>query len=249
MVPTLILGHNGYLGSFLHQSIDADVLERRGVYRTGKKYDRIINCIGKVSLEYCEKHPSDSYQSNVQIVKDIIDIYPHAHIINFSSYYVYDDDGLCTEESNITTDYVYCRHKLESEELVTAANGLNFRIGKLFGSKQSSEFKKLTEHIIDNDIVDLDTVTFNPTSVFQVLDAIKHCKSLHGVYNLSNKGTCTHYEYGRYINSLLGNSKTVNRTDKINRMFSSYGKFAMDTSKIAKHLVLRDWKDDLRCIV
>ena len=51
-------------------------------------------------------------------------------------------------EVRYSPDYVYCRHKLESEELVTASGGINFRIGKLFGSKQSSEFKKLTvEHI------------------------------------------------------------------------------------------------------
>ena len=68
----LILGHKGYLGSYLHQYINSDVLIDRDVYNNGQKYDYIINCIGKVSLEYCQSNPQQSYKSNVQVVKDII---------------------------------------------------------------------------------------------------------------------------------------------------------------------------------
>ena len=81
----LILGHKGYLGSYLHQYIDSDVLIGRDVYDNGQQYDCIINCIGKVSLEYCESNPDQSYKSNVQVVKDIITNYPNTKIINFSS--------------------------------------------------------------------------------------------------------------------------------------------------------------------
>ena len=44
----LLLGHNGYLGSYLHEHISSDVLTDRGVYDNGQKYDYIINCIGKI---------------------------------------------------------------------------------------------------------------------------------------------------------------------------------------------------------
>ena len=79
----LLLGHNGYLGSYLHEHISSDVLTDRGVYDNGQKYDYIINCIGKISLEYCESNPQQSYNSNVQIVKDITTNYPNTKIITF----------------------------------------------------------------------------------------------------------------------------------------------------------------------
>ena len=245
----LLLGHNGYLGSYLHEHISSDVLTDRGVYDNGETYVYIINCIGKISLEYCESNPQQSYNSNVQIVKDITTNYPNTKIINFSSYYVYNDDGLCTESSNVTDKYIYNKHKLESERIVTAASGLTFRIGKLFGSNTGSAFPKLTEYILKQDNITLDNVSFNPTSVLQVLKAVNCCKHLTGVYNLSNSGTCTHYEYGISINQLLGNTKTINRINKMDRLFENYGRFTMCTKKISKYLELTPWKDDLKCIV
>ena len=123
-----------------------------------------------------------------------------------------------------------------------------FRVGKLFGSNTPSPFPKLTEYILKHDNITLDDVSFNPTSVSQVLKAINCCKHLTGVYNLSNSGTCTHYEYGISINQLLGNTKTINRINKMDRLFENYGRFAMCTKKISKYLKLAPWKDDLKCI-
>ena len=245
----LILGHKGYLGSYLHQYINSDVLIDRDVYNNGQKYNYIINCIGKVSLEYCQSNPQQSYKSNVQVVKDIITNYPNTKIINFSSYYVYNDNGLCNESSKTTNKYIYNKHKLESERIVTEASGLTFRIGKLFGNNISSTFPKLTEYILKENTITLDDVTFNPTSVSQVLKAVTCCKNLTGVYNLSNSGTCTHYEYGIAINRLLGNKKTINRINKMDRLFENYGKFAMCTKKISKYVNLTPWENDLKCIV
>ena len=245
----LILGHKGYLGSYLHQYIDSDVLIGRDVYDNGQQYDCIINCIGKVSLEYCESNPDQSYKSNVQVVKDIITNYPNTKIINFSSYYVYNDSGLCTESSKTTNKYIYNKHKLESERIVTEASGLTFRIGKLFGSLAKSRFPKLTEYILNENNITLDNVLFNPTSVSQVLKVINSCNQLTGVYNLSNSGTCTHYEYGMTINNLLGNTKNINKVNKIKRTFTNYGKFAMCTKKVSNYINLTPWEEDLKCIV
>ena len=56
-MKVLLLGHNGYLGTHLLENIDVDILQERNVYNNGKKYDYVINCIGKPNLEYCEKNP------------------------------------------------------------------------------------------------------------------------------------------------------------------------------------------------
>ena len=70
-------------------------------------------------------------------INDIKKFYPSSKIINFSSYYVYDSLGLCTEDSATTNKYNYCRQKLIGESLNT--EGLNFRIGKLFGNYLSNQ--------------------------------------------------------------------------------------------------------------
>ena len=60
MSDYLVLGHNGYLGSFLSHHLDCDVLNQRYIYYNGKRYKYIINCIGKASLEYCEDHREET---------------------------------------------------------------------------------------------------------------------------------------------------------------------------------------------
>ena len=139
----LILGHKGYLGKYLYENLQdtfqLDILNSREIYDTGILYDYIINCIGKPNLEYCEKNMEETLYSNGTIVSDIIKFYPNSKLINFSSYYVYDDFGLCNEESKTTTDYHYCEQNLLSEKL--NPNGINFRVGKLFGNPNSKQGK------------------------------------------------------------------------------------------------------------
>lgn len=243
----LLLGHKGYLGSYISENIDVDYLETREIYNNGKQYDYVINCVGKPNLEYCENNPIETDYSNFGIVNDIILHYPNSKIINFSSYYVYDEYGECTEESTTTKKYKYCEQKLNGESLVK--NGVSFRIGKLFGHKDLLKQNKLTEYIIKNDDITLDNVSFNPTSLNQVLDVIKFefkNNNLFGIYNLSNYGHTTHYDYGCYINELLGNTKKIKKVSEIKRIFSNYGKFLMSTQKLHKICKLFPWQTDLK---
>ena len=161
----LLLGHKGYLGSYLHRG-----LAGYDVYtdRNSNSYDYVVNCIGKPDLEFCQEHPDVSEESNLNVVKGILADYPSAKVIHFSSYYVYDDEGLCGEGAQTTDKYFYTRHKLESEKLVVDRGGLCFRLGKLFGQLDVEKQNKLTEHIIKSEQVTLDKVSFNPTSLREI---------------------------------------------------------------------------------
>lgn len=244
----LLLGHKGYLGSYLYQHLQVDILDLplRKLVNNHKLYDYVINCIGTPNLEYCESHIEKTNYSNWLVLKDVKTFYPKAKIINFSSYYVYDDEGFCSESANATDQYVYTRQKLLGEKEVI--KGVSFRIGKLFGNPHANQ-EKLTEYILSNSEIKLDDVTFNPTSVQQVLKVINyelHNSSLSGVYNLSNKGTTTHYEYGVFINALLGTQKNIERVSKIDRSFDNYGRFAMSVEKLSKLVSLTPWQDDMK---
>lgn len=242
----LLLGHNGYLGSYIHKNIDCDILSNRNVYYNGKDYEYIINCIGKADLEFCENNPDITNYSNNLVISDIIKFYPNSKIINFSSYYVYDSYGLNNETSNTTDLYCYTRQKLLGESLIT--NGVTFRLGKLFGNSYITQ-NKLTEYIIEKDEITLDSVLFNPTSLNQVTEVIKQeltKKSFFGIYNLANKGYISHYDYGIKINELLNGQKKINKIDKFNRIFHNYGKTLMDVSKLNNIISLNDWEIDLK---
>lgn len=241
----LLLGHNGYLGSYLYKNIEANILNGRNVYPDGNEYDYIINCIGKAELEYCENNIEATNYSNWLVIKDIIKYYPTAKIINFSSYYVYDDEGLNNEKSKTTNKYAYTKQKLMGESLIK--NGVTFRLGKLFGNPYSNQ-NKLTEYIIENDNIVLDSVLFNPTSLEQVLKVVNfelEKKTLIGVYNLSNYSYICHYNYGVKINEILGTNKIIHKIEKFDRSFHNYGRFLMDVTKLNDIIKLNHWEDDL----
>lgn len=245
MSDYLVLGHNGYLGSYLSHHLDCDVLNERNIYNNGKHYNYIINCIGKASLEYCESNQQETDYSNALVINDIKKFYPESKIINFSSYYVYDSPGVCTENSHTTSKYNYCRQKLLGESL--NSHGLNFRIGKLFGNDISKQ-NKLTEHIIAEDELFIDEILFNPTSVYCILNILKNKKFLsnnYGTFNLSNTGVVSHYDYAKYIIDKLNLSKTLHKIEKAPKHFDNYGKFAMSIDKISSYCEINSWEIDL----
>ena len=159
----LILGSNGYLGSYLVKS-----LSKYDVYTSdnsdGTKYNYIINCIGVPNVQECEIFPHKSFKANFSVVNTICNKYVNSNIIHFSSYYVYDDVGECSESANVTGKYMYTKHKLMSENVVVNSGNVCFRIGKLFGHHNINKQDKLTEYIIKNNELTLDKTQFNPTS-------------------------------------------------------------------------------------
>ncbi len=239
----LVLGHKGYLGSYLTKQLKADTVENA----TGP-YDYVINCIGKPDVEFCQANFAVSQESNLEVVRKIVFEYPKSKIIHFSSYYVYDAEGYCSEVSPTTNQYAYMRHKLESEQLVVNAHGLVFRLGKLFGMSDGKKQGKFTDYVLENQEMVVDNVRFNPTSLKQVLKVINYERStgeLSGIYNLANKGSTTHFEYAQFINYHTGNAKKIYDVLKRERMFHNYGRFTMDCSKLESLFPLTEWQVDL----
>lgn len=236
------MGHRGYLGSFILSKYSVDTTEKE------EHYDYIINCIGKADLEFCEKYPEISYESNFNVLNSYIKKYKKSKIINFSSYYVYDDVGECSEDSRTTSVYKYCLHKLMSEKITSDAGGISFRIGKLFGHPDVNKQNKLTELLLKSTQITLDDVAFNPTSLQQVkrvIDFELENNNLNGVYNLSNKITTTHYEYGKFIQNNYNKYLQIKRIKKHKRDFHNYGRFAMSCDRIEKFISMSDWKIDI----
>lgn len=241
----LLLGQNGYLGNYLLNNIDCDILDQRQIFSNGKEYDYVINCISKTSVPYCEENPQISKYSNADVVLDIKKYYPNSFLINFSSYYVYDDLGLCNEESKTNDELIYCKHKLLSEKYND--KGVNFRVGKLFGNKNSFQFR-LTEKVLNSDEIWLDEVQMNPTSVQSITEVIKNIDKLKnhpGIYNFANLGPVSHYDYGKFIAKHISRKIQIHKSEFYEKPFSSHGNFCMSLEKISKFYKINNWQTDM----
>lgn len=230
MNNVLVLGHTGYLGSYLKDNLVCDILKLENISRD---YQFIINCIGKPNLEYCEENLEESWNANTYPIIFLKNKFPKSIIISFSSYYVYDDIGLCTENSKVTNLYNYTKHKLFAEQI--NSNGYTFRLGKLFGGNIEKQ-NKLTEYIIKQKNMTLDSVRFNPTSLKQVLRVITKILTTStlydfGIYNLSNTEIVSHFEYGKFISDFIP-GKNITKLDKIQKCFHNYGRFEMSIDKL-----------------
>jgi dTDP-4-dehydrorhamnose reductase len=251
----LLLGHRGYVGGYLHKHLKYE----HDIFPLQDRYDCIVNCVGKPNLEYCEENPEVSEVSNYKVIIPYMIKYPKAKVINFSSYYVYDAAGLCTETSNVTRKYMYTLHNLLCEELVTFNGGVSFRLGKVFGNIESIGKGKLTEYIIKNDILTLDSVMFNPVSVYQIQAIVEYeldNNNMYGVYNAANLGSVDSYNYGVFMDACLKSCKHITRVDKMSRLFHNYGRFLMSVDKLNSVLPLTDWRidmikylEEIKCIV
>lgn len=240
----LLLGHNGFIGSYLYENLFVDILSKRNVYNNGQKYDYVINCIGKPDIKYCEQNIEETNYSNWLVIEDIIRDYPNAKIINFSTNAVYDGEGLNTEKSNTTDNYAYVRQKLNGEKLIK--NGITFRIGTMFAHKYPQP-NKFIDYVLNKDNLTLDSVLFNLTSMPQILRVITHELLYHnmiGIYNLANLGVISHYDFGVEITQMLGLNKNITRIDDLDRPEFNYGRYLMDVSKLNLVLPLTHWKHD-----
>lgn len=246
-MEVLITGANGYLGSFL-----ADQLRYADrVPAAGKKYTYIINCVALTDMQDCAVMPNKAFELNLNSVRRLAERYPSSKIVSFSSYYLYDSPTPSGEDGPINTRHRYCQAKRAMEDFLLnhSQRHLIFRLGKLFAHPLRVNLSRFIDKSIYEGVPTVDRVQFNPCSVWTVLDALRfdvRTNQLHGIFNLANSGIPTHEEVYRFI-SRQTHHLDPQVVDRIkNDQLDNYGRFAMDTSRIAEYLNLRPWRDDLK---
>lgn len=264
MKRILLLGHTGYLGSYLYwklstiRGIEVETVrvdKSKPLYEQlpDKVYDYIINCIGLTDVGLCESDVFLSYKANVVPSIIIKNKYPGTPTFLFSSYYVYNKPKL-NEEEDANPISVYSQHKLLSESVAKPGIDYVFRLGKLFGNNFHLKRAYIDKLLECRDFVFSDKCFyFNPTSVSLVSDIVSKIISgsiflPSGVYNLANDGPTDSKGVAAYVSLLLSKKhKTASIDIPHQKLVPVHA--LMDTKKISSYFNLPHWTEDILCIV
>lgn len=114
--------------------------------------DVIVHCGALTHVDYCEQHPSESYEKTVQSTNNIISLAKelNARLVFISTDYIFDGESGPYDETAVPNALsVYGKHKLEAEKNVIDANPENIiiRITNVYGDEERG--KNFVARIID----------------------------------------------------------------------------------------------------
>jgi len=114
--------------------------------------DVIIHCGALTHVDYCEQHEAESYEKTVHSTKNMIALANelNAKFVFVSTDYIFNGiNGPYEETAAPNAISIYGKHKLEAEQLVTAANPENIiiRITNVYGDEERG--KNFVSRIIE----------------------------------------------------------------------------------------------------
>jgi dTDP-4-dehydrorhamnose reductase len=219
MIKVLILGSSGLLGKYLYRELKNN--KRINLYHSGlnnrkfdftkkihlenliinKKPNLIINTIGLVDVEKCERQSKISKKINFGIIQTIFNLKNkkkiNFNLIHISTDQLYNKKKLKknNENSKIFLTNNYCKHKRMAEKICIKNNSLVLRTN--FFGKSLSKNKSFFDWIISTfkskkKFYLFDDVYFNPLrikTIVKILSLIIKRKQYlnYGIYNLGSK--------------------------------------------------------------
>lgn len=186
-------------------------------YFTQNHFDAFIHCAAYTAVDLAEDNENLTYDINVNATKYLIESArkQHAKFIYISTDYVYDGEGTCpfTEEDTPNPIGVYAKTKYEGEQIVQTYNqSFIVRISWVFGINGNNFIKtmlKLAETKNELSIVadQVGSPTYTKDLAILLLDMINTDK--FGIYQASNEGFCSWYDFAKYIFETAGISIDV----------------------------------------
>ena len=230
-MKVLIFGHRGQLGSELattfrnnHEVIgfssqDVDITDQEAVKRAVDQFKPhcILNAAAYTQVESAESDAAGAYAVNALGAYYIARAAQRceAALVQISTDYVFDG----AQPYFIETDYprplnVYGASKLAGEQLVKIACSRHYivRTSALFGKRHSKQSPNFVDRMLESarqkcDIKMVDDQFTAPTYVVDLAKAIYDLlkkESPFGVYHITNQGSCSWYEFARYIINTVG---------------------------------------------
>ena len=244
----------------------ADITDRDRIMEIARelKPEAVINSAAIADVDFCELNPEEAFKVNAEGAKNTVDAAEAAGavFIQISSDYVFDGEkgSEYTEDDRPNPINVYGESKLAAEDYVRSSSGRYaiIRSSWMFGAWGNNFVDFVIESAQDGKKIRAISEKFgNPTytadlakAVFDLTKGIKEGKSPSGIYNISNSGVCSRYDFAKEILDfckLDADLKAISAKEAGGPALRP-GLSALDNTKIAKALGyrLRDYKEAFR---
>ena len=206
--------------------------------------DYIINCAALTNVDFCEQNKSNSYEVNVNGIKNIISCTKNdTKIIHISTDYVFSGNRNIYKESDIPNPVSYYgKNKLESENILRSSNRnyLIIRPSVIFGNTGNNFYVWVRDSLKNNK--DISVVTdqiSNPTWSWSLSEAIYKSilSNITGLFHYAGEEIISRYDFAVKIAKVHGfNTDRIIpiKTSDLNQQAKRPLYSALDNSKIKK---------------
>jgi len=271
----LIIGNKGQLGREFQKHFESigvvctgydidklDISIEKDVFDliASEKPSVILNCAAYNLVDAAELHQEIAYSVNSNGVKNLCNAAEKnsSSLVHFSTDYVFDGEkstGLYLEEDNTNPVNTYGKSKLSGEKIAMELlnQPLVFRLSWVFGDGTQNFIYKLQQWAKSNEFLKIVCDEFSvPTSTSSIVEvtlkSLDH--GMHGMYNLTNSGYCSRYEWARHIFKLLEKDMFIypSYISEFNLPAKRPKFSAMSNNKISKELGIdiMIWEDAVR---
>ena len=249
-------------------SLDITSLEKISEFIKKSKPDWIINCAAYTLVDKAEVEPDQALLINGTAVKNITEAIrgSECRFIHISSDYVYDGNLNVPYNENITANPLsaYGRSKLAGEKYALLHNGsMIIRTAWLYSSFGNNFVKTILRNAAEKESLKVVfDQTGTPTYAADLAGAIMNIISgvirnqiamNSGIYNYSNEGVCSWYDFAREI--IKESGLTCRVLPVLTKDYPQAAKrpvySVLDKSKIKENygLSIPHWKDSLiKCL-
>ena len=249
-------------------SLDITSLEKISEFIKKSKPDWIINCAAYTLVDKAEVEPDQALLINGTAVKNITEAIrgSECRFIHVSSDYVYDGSSNVPYNENITANPLsaYGRSKLAGEKYALLHNGsMIIRTAWLYSSFGNNFVKTILRNAAEKESLKVVfDQTGTPTYAADLAGAIMNIISgvirnqiamNSGIYNYSNEGVCSWYDFAREI--IKESGLTCRVLPVLTKDYPQAAKrpvySVLDKSKIKENygLSIPHWRDSLiKCL-
>ncbi len=278
MKSILVTGANGQLGSAIRsaainhtelqftyidiQDLDLTNEELTNQFFNENHFDFVYNCAAFTAVDKAEELQDEAFEVNAGIPEILGKICAHSNtfLIHISTDYVYDGRrNVPHVEDEIPFPLsVYAMSKLEGEKKLWDNNhAMVIRTSWLYSEKGNNFLKTMVR--LMNERKELGVVfdqTGTPTYAADLASTLLHMTeySIHhsfkpGIYNYSNEGVCSWYDFATAIKELTGSSCNIKpiRTSEYPSPAKRPDYGVLDKSKIKRNfgITIPYWRDSL----
>jgi len=282
-----VIGNRGMLGAELQSLLnsssiayvasdaevditDPEALRAFGKLHRNKAIDWIVNCSGYTAVDRAEDEPDLAFRINAEGVLNIartaaaID----AKVVHISTDYVFDGKSSSpyTEQDMPAPLGVYGRSKLEGERLLQGATPRHYilRTAWLYSTRGVNFVRTMLRLFRERELVNVvsdqrGSPTYAKDLAGIILHIIRNDKAQYGIYNYTNEGETSWYDFARAISDQATRFGLLEKPVRIDLISTSeyptkaerprYSNLSKDKIKQVFGIAIRTWQKALReCI-